>query len=108
MNNTAKCPSCSGCARLVGDDFECARCGETWTAPASARPAALPTRVEIVRHVATEPGVPTVACPVGTLEAQREASKRFYPTQDERKGYVVCVKDASNPKKALSRINFSI
>lgn len=26
----------------------------------------------------------------------------------ERKGYVVCVKDASNPKKALSRINFSI
>lgn len=26
----------------------------------------------------------------------------------ERKGYVVCVKDASNPKKSLSRINFSI
>ena len=26
----------------------------------------------------------------------------------ERKGYTVCVKDASNPKKALSRINFSI
>jgi hypothetical protein len=26
----------------------------------------------------------------------------------ERKGYVVCVKDASNPRKALSRINFSI
>jgi hypothetical protein len=26
----------------------------------------------------------------------------------ERKGYTVCVKDASNPKKSLSRVNFSI
>ncbi len=88
---TAKCPTCSGCARLIDEDYVCSRCGEAWTAPVSRVVVAPPAKVETKLHVvatAAPAAAVTVRCAAGTLEAQREASKRWYPTHAERSGWV--------------------